>query len=174
MQVVQTAGAPPNHGSSLLARMSWTWNNRKAPRKTAMPKRAGAGLMRRLAARHLPEHAQEVSSEDLPDVALAVPSPEQGRGQGRHLRDILQPRRHGVDAVPVTADADVVDAPDLARVIDVGQPVLQGCGGGLHLVVLSRVLGGRELVQGPAGEGRLRRDRLPDPPPQRLGVLRSE
>src|SRR5579872_2731812 len=33
MQVVQTAGAPPNHGRIALATMGCTWNSRKAPRK---------------------------------------------------------------------------------------------------------------------------------------------
>jgi hypothetical protein len=50
MQVVQTAGPPPNHGRTYLPISGWTWNRRNAPANTVAansqagpPRRAAAG-----------------------------------------------------------------------------------------------------------------------------------
>jgi hypothetical protein len=36
--MLQTEDEPPNQGSSILATMGWTWNNRNADRKTVVAK----------------------------------------------------------------------------------------------------------------------------------------
>ena len=42
MQVVQTAGVPPNQGRIALARIGWTWKSRKALSRIVTPNVAEA------------------------------------------------------------------------------------------------------------------------------------
>ncbi len=68
--------------------------------------------------------AQRVAADELRDVGLGPRPLEQGGDEPRVAADVLEPDREGVGAVVVAADADVVDAGDLAHVLEVGDDLL--------------------------------------------------
>ena len=64
------------------------------------------------------EDAQHVAARELLEVGVAPAAPRQLGEECRILRDVLEPDDGLGDAVEVAADADVIDARDLAHVLD--------------------------------------------------------
>ena len=83
-------------------------------------------------------------AEVLPRASWATSSSVQPRSRERGdeprvAADVLEPDREGVGAVVVAADADVVDAGDLAHVLEVGDDLLdRGVGLGVLAAATSR------------------------------------
>ena len=80
---------------------------------------AGAGF-------HLLHGAQQVQPGDLLQVLLGVAAPQQLGKQHRQLAHVLQTDRPEVDAIEVGANADVVDARNLAHVVNVIRDIGNG------------------------------------------------
>lgn len=60
------------------------------------------------------------------EIGPAPPAPREGVEQCRVAPDVLKAHGCGGDTVVVTTEADVVDASDLAGVLDVGDHVVEG------------------------------------------------
>ena len=65
------------------------------------------------------KHAQKVLARDLAQISVTPATPRELLEQIRKLRDILQTSHGHVDAIKIAAEADVVDASDVAYVLDV-------------------------------------------------------
>ena len=67
----------------------------------------------------LPHDPQEVASQNLLQILLAISAPGQFAHQVRKLRDILHANGGRINAVEIRAQADVVDPAHLHRVVNV-------------------------------------------------------
>src|SRR6266516_1186492 len=63
-------------------------------------------------------HPQNITTQDLVDIAFRVPPSQKLSSQVWQIGDRLQIRRQGLHAIEVRANADVVDAGQLNNVID--------------------------------------------------------
>ena len=78
---------------------------------------------------HLPHNSQRIPAVNLFDVAGGISFLQERTSQVGKFRDIIETFRRAFDAIEIAADADYVDASNLAGVIDVRDNIGQSRAG---------------------------------------------
>src|SRR5262245_38013567 len=74
---------------------------------------------------HFAHYAQKIATHDLLDILLAVAALQQGGRDCWHPGYVLEPYRYFFDAVPIAADADVIDAGHLHGMVNMRDCVFE-------------------------------------------------